>query len=148
MKRIRLLNWSLEVDVGKTKEFYKEDIEICHCLYCENYMETIKYVDPLIIEVLMMLGINPSKPSHLSEFGEMENGLRLYIGSYHIVGNLIEGKYCTDSEWNETNTAKIGNFTLGFKKELIFVHDELPLPVLQLDFETQIPWILNQKPND
>lgn len=148
MKRIRLLNWSLEVDVGKTKEFYEKDIELCHCLYCENYIQAIKSIDPLIKELLTMLGINPSKPSHLSEFGEMENGLRLYTGSYHIVGILIEGKHCTDSEWDETNTARIGNFTLGFKKEAMFVHDELPRPVLQLDFETQIPWVLNQKPND
>ncbi|GGA74807.1 hypothetical protein [Ornithinibacillus halotolerans] len=148
MKLIRLLNWSLEVDVGKTKEFYEKDIELCKCLYCKNYMEAVKYIDPSIIEVFTALGINPSKPSHLSEFGEMENGLRLYIGSYHLVGNLIEGEYCTDSDWTDTNTSIIGNFTFGLGKELVFVHDELPRPVLQLDFEARIYWVLNEKPED
>ncbi|WP_169908246.1 hypothetical protein [Metabacillus halosaccharovorans] len=28
-------------------------------------------------------------------------GLRLYIGSYHIVGKLVEGEYFTGSEWDE-----------------------------------------------
>lgn len=78
----------------------------------------------------------------------MEGGLRLYIGSYHIVGKLVEGEYCKDSEWNDTNTAKVENFTFAFNKELMFVHDELWRPVLQLDFEARIPWVLNEKPED
>jgi hypothetical protein len=146
VKQICLMKWVLEVDLNKTKEFYSKDIELCHCLYCENYMEACKHIDPSIMEVFTVSGINPSKPSHLSEFGEMEDGLRLYIGSYHIVGKLVEGEYCTDSEWNDTNTTKIENFTFGFKKELMFVHDELLRPILQLDFEARIPWALNEKP--
>ncbi|WP_068672132.1 hypothetical protein [Oceanobacillus sp. Castelsardo] len=148
MKRIKLLNWSLEVDLGKTKEFYEKDIELCNCLYCKNYMEAVKHIDPSIIEVFTTLGINPSKPSHLSEFGEIEDGLRLYIGGYHIVGRLVEGAYCTDSNWNDTNTARINNFTFGFKKEVSFIQDELPRPVLQLDFEARIPWVLNEQTED
>lgn len=120
MKQIRMLKWLLEVDVVKTKEFYSKEIELCHCLYCENYMEAFRRFDSSITEVFTMLGINPSKPSHLSEFGEMEDGLRLYIGSYHLVGKLVEGEYCRDSEWNDTNTASIENLTFGFKKELLF----------------------------
>lgn len=148
MKQIRLLNWLIEVDVGKTKEFYEKDLELCHCLYCENYMEAVKYVAPSIIEVFTTLGINPSKPSHLSEFGELEDGLRLYIGSYHLVGRLVEGEFCTDSEWNDTNTAGVNNFTFGFKKEVSLVHNELQQPILQLDFEARIPWVLSEKPDD
>jgi hypothetical protein len=148
VKQIRKLKWLLEVDVDKTKDFYSKEIELCSCLYCENYIEACKRIDPSIMAVLTMLGIIPSKPSHLSEFGEMEDGLRLYIGSYHLVGNLIEGEYCRDSEWNDTNTASIKNFTFGFNKELLFAPDELQPPVLQLDFEARIPWVLNEKPED
>ncbi len=141
------MNWVLEVDVNKTKEFYNKDIELCDCVYCENYMEACKQMDPCLLKVLKTLEINPSKPSHLSEYGEVED-FRLYMGCYHIVGNLVEGEYCTDSDWNGTNTAKIGNFTLGFNKEFTFVHDEFPSPVLQLDFEAKISWVLNELPGD
>lgn len=148
MKRIRLMNWDLEVDINKTKEYYNKDIELCHCSYCENYMEACKVMDSSILEFITSLGINSLKPIHLSEFGEVEEKVHLYMGCYHIVGVLIEGEYCTDSDWNETNTAKIGNFTLGFNKELMFVQDDYPRPVLQLDFEARIPWVLNEHPGD
>ena len=148
MKQIRLMNWIINADVNMTKDFYSKDIELCNCLYCENYMEACNHVDSSVMEIFAMLGINPSKPSHLSEFGEMQDGLRLYHGSYHIIGKLIEGKYCTDSDWNNANTAGIKNFTFGFNKDLTFVHDDFPHPVLQLEFEARIPWVLNEKPED
>lgn len=143
-----MMNWLLEVDVDKTKGFYGKDIELCNCLYCENYMEACKHLDSPIIEVFTTLGVNPSKPSHLSEFGEMEDGLRLYHGSYHVVGKLVEGLYSTSSEWNDVNTAEVGKFTFAFEKDLMFVHDDFPYPVLQLEFEARIPWVLNEKPED
>ena len=148
MKQLRVKKWLLEIDVVKTREFYHKDIELCDCLSCENYMEATKHINTQVLEIFTMLGITPSKPSRLSEYGEMEDGLRLYIGRYHIVGKLVEGEYCTDSEWDETNTARIQNFTFGFNKELMFAPNELRGPVLQVDFEANIPWVLNEKPID
>ncbi|WP_183041179.1 hypothetical protein [Salipaludibacillus neizhouensis] len=69
---INLMKWMVEVDINKTKNFYSKDIEFCDCLYCENYMEASKHVDSSVLEIFVALGIAPSKPSHLSEFGEME----------------------------------------------------------------------------
>ncbi|GEN89800.1 hypothetical protein MKY30_08150 [Oceanobacillus sp. FSL W8-0428] len=80
MKQIRLMKWLLEVDLYKTEKFYTKDIEICDCLYCRNFIEASKHFNPAIIEVFTGLGINLSKPSHLSEFGEQEDGLRLILG--------------------------------------------------------------------
>lgn len=148
MVQIQMMKWLVDVDVERTKEFYKKDLELCHCLYCENYMEASKYLERSIIEVFTTLGIPPSKPSHLSEFGEQEDGLRLYNGSYHVVGKLVAGEHCTDTDWNETNTAKIGNFTYGFDQQLMFVPNGFPYPVLQLTFEARIPWVLSEKPED
>lgn len=148
MERIHLEKWLLEVDLKKTIEFYNKDMDLCHCLYCENFMEASKQNDPYINSVFTRLGIDPSKPVQLSEFGKTEEGLRYYMGSYHLVGELAEGSYCTDSEWNENNTAKIGSFTFGFNKEVVFVDDDFPQPRLQLDFEIQIPWVLDEEPED
>ncbi|MEW9052495.1 MAG: hypothetical protein AB2392_15145 [Neobacillus sp.] len=148
MDQIRLMNWVVEVDVKQTKDFYTNNMDQCDCLFCENYMEACKHLDPPLLKVFTTLGINPSKPSHLSEFGEVRDGLRLYVGSYHLVGKLVQGEYCTDSKWNDTTTAKLQNFTFAFGKDVKFLHDEFPHPVLQLDFEAQIPWVLNEKPED
>ena len=148
MKQIRLLNWTLEIDASKTKEFYEKAIEQCGCLSCINYREAARHFKPSIVAIFTQLGINPSKPSHLSEFGEMEDKLRLYSGSYHLVGRLVEGEYCTDSNWNAANTAETGNFKIGINQELTFVPEALPRPVLQIDFEALIPWVLNEKAAD
>lgn len=45
-------------------------------------------MDSTIVKVFASLGIDPAKPRHLSEFGEIEDGLRLYIGNYYIAGKL------------------------------------------------------------
>lgn len=148
MKQIRLMNWLVEVDVKKTKEFYRGNIELCDCLYCENYMDTCSEIDQTFMEIFAVLGIDPTKPSHLSEFGEVEDGVRLYIGSYHIVGKLVEGEFCTDSEWDDHHTYEMKNYTFGFEKEILFVHDDFPRPVLQIQFEARIPWVLNDRPGN
>lgn len=59
MKQIRLLKWLIEVDQDKTKEFYSKDIELCDCLYCENYMEACMHIEPSILELFTAVGINP-----------------------------------------------------------------------------------------
>jgi len=148
MKQIRLLKWLLEVDINKTKEFYSKDRHLCDCIYCGNYVEVSKTISSPLLEIFETLGIDPTKPSHVDEFGEMDGGLRLYIGHYHVVGKIIEGEYCTDSDWNETNTAELENYRFGFQKDLLFVPDDIPTPVLQLEFETRLPWLLGEEPED
>jgi len=143
MEKIEFMDWLLEVDVDKTKEFYNKEFELCDCLYCENYRKACKYLSLSVKELFAMLGIHPSKPSHLSEFGEMADGMRIYGGCYHLVGKIVEGEYCTSSTWNDANTAEIGNFTIGFEKDLMFVHDDFPHPVLQIGFEAKMPWVLD-----
>lgn len=143
MKTIKLIKWTIEVDLKRTVEHYSQDTELCECLYCENYRCVCNSMDSTIVEVFASLGIDPAKPSRLSEFGEIEDGLRLYIANYYIAGKLIEGEYCSDSQWNDSNTARIGNFTFGFREDA-----EETYPALYLEVEAQIPWVLNMKPKD
>lgn len=139
MQKLRIENWLLEVDLKKTSEFYRKDITICNCLYCQNYIKACTRLDSSILNIFNSLGINPTKPSQLSEFGPLDEGSYLYMGSYHIVGKLLEGPYCLSSDWNSTNTAQIQNFKIGFSKELLFVPEKFPNPILQMEFEAHIP---------
>lgn len=70
-----------------------------------------------------------------------------YIGSYHLVGKLLEGNATTSDNWNETNTIKIEKFTFAFTNELEFLPEDFPVPALQLDFEVDIPWVLEEQPD-
>jgi hypothetical protein len=42
-------------------------------------MEASQHIEPLVIEMFATLGINPSKPSHLSELDEMETGFLTFV---------------------------------------------------------------------
>ncbi|AJD89590.1 hypothetical protein JMA_02730 [Jeotgalibacillus malaysiensis] len=148
MNEIQLKNWSIALDLAQTKTFYRKQTHWCSCLDCENYREATKYIDSSIAKIFTALGIDLSKPSHLSEFGEMEDGTHLYMGCYHLTGQLTAGPHCSDEDWHDGNTVKVQNFTFGFSTEVTFAHEDLSEPVLQLNFEAQVPWVLEEKPEE
>ncbi|PLS17011.1 hypothetical protein CVD28_14340 [Bacillus sp. M6-12] len=143
LETIKIENWLIEVNVDKTLEFYRKDLNICSCLGCNNFVEACKYIKTPVLDVFRKLGINPAKPAHLSEFPTMEDGVRQYIGSYHFVGRVFEGEMSTLSNSNETNTFEIENFAFGFSVDLEFVPEDFPSPVVQLDFDAYIDWVLD-----
>jgi hypothetical protein len=147
-QQIRIANWLLEVDVEKTREFYNKGTEVCKCLYCNNFIEACKQLDTAVASIFISLGIDPAMPGHLSDYQTIEDGIREYMGNYHLVGTVLEGEVCTPSNWKDTNTVQIKNFTIGFSKELDFVPKGFPSPVLQLEFVATISWVLEEQPDD
>ena len=148
LQQIIIGKWLVEVDLAMTQEFYSKDREMCNCLYCKNYVEASKVIKTSVSDIFNKLGIVPIKPAELSQFPAAEVRTRLYIGNYHFVGRVLEGELCTRSNFNEMNTFKVENFTFGFSKDLEFVPEGFPSPVLQLSFEANIPWVLKENPND
>ncbi|MFF2875028.1 hypothetical protein ACFVR2_01770 [Gottfriedia sp. NPDC057991] len=148
LQQIRIGKWLIEVDIDRTREFYNKDIEVCNCLYCKNYLVATKFFNPTVNDIFEKLGINSVKPAHLSEFPTEVKARRLYLGNYYFVGRVLEGELCTNSNFNKTNTIEIENFIIGFSKELEFLPEALPIPVLQLSFKANIPWILEEDPED
>lgn len=148
LQQIRIEKWLLEIDPIKTREFYSKDMDVCNCLYCLNYVESTKLLKTPISDIFNELGILPEKPAHLSDFPSEEVGTRIYMGDYHFVGRVLEGELCTVSNFNEMNTIQVENFTLGFTEELVFVPEEFPSPVLQLSFESNMPWVLKENQED
>lgn len=144
MKKIEFLQWVLEIDSDKTKEFYKKEQDVCTCLDCENLRASCTFWDSSVMELFLMLGIDPAKPSHLSEFGEVDDGKRLYIGNFHVIGIIVEGRVCTSSIWNKDNTLTIGDITIAIEEDLTGVPDGFPSPVLQIGFEMRLPWVLEE----
>ncbi|MDP4087573.1 MAG: hypothetical protein Q8934_23705 [Bacillota bacterium] len=148
LKQVRIYKWLLEVDIDKTREFYNKDIEVCHCVYCTNYVKACKHLNTSVSDMLNILGINLAIPAHLSEFPTDDDDTLLYLGEYFLVGRVLEGELCTFSNFNEKNTYEIDNFKVGFSEDLEFVPQGFPNPALQLSFEAYIPWVLNKGTED
>lgn len=148
MKQVKILNWVLKIDQARTMNYYQKTSPYCPCLYCKNFSAASKQLDTRITGIFNALGVDAAKPNHLSEFGEVGDGVRLYEGSYPFIGELIEGLSARNSEWSTINTATIENFTFAFNHELSFIDEEMPKPILQLDFEARIPWVLSEEPEE
>lgn len=145
MKELKIHNWILEVDVKNTYEQYKnKEWDLCDCTYCLNFFQAMKTTSSKLTDLFNSLGIIPSKCVHLSEFGPTESGLYLYMGCYHIIGRIKEGKPVDTSSWDDHNVAEIDNFSFVFSKDLIFVPGSMPSPVVQLDFSVEVPWVIEE----
>lgn len=121
MQQIKFGKWLLETDIEKTLEFYNKDLDVCSCLYCKNFVEAANQLTPNVSDVFAILGINPSKPAHLSYLHTDEADITSYLGNYHLIGRVLEGELCRNSNWNKENTIEMDNFTFGFSKEFEFV---------------------------
>lgn len=152
MKEIRIKDWLLKVDVEQTERIYSQFCtfaESCGCLYCRNYTEVAKRFSIELLSFFQSLGIDPTKcAGEIMEFGKLENEMHYYGGWYHFVGEIIDGPDCMvpPENWNKINLIKIDSFEMGFTKEVQLVSSNFPESVVQLEFVSTIPWILQDLP--
>ncbi|SNS90022.1 hypothetical protein SAMN05446037_102639 [Anaerovirgula multivorans] len=146
MDKYKFGEWIIEFDRVKTEEYYKNICEGCTCAYCINYRENLKSLTNDIEEFFSKLGIDPLKEGEFIEFGEIEPGIRHYSGFYHFVGNIIDGPKFSSLHWDKEKMLKVGSYFLGFSDEIELLPNDFPKPVVQLEFEVSLPWIIEEKP--
>lgn len=135
--------WVIQIESNQEENATKS---LCTCLYCSNFYHAVALLDNEEVKILKKLRICPSKPDHLSYFGETEFKSHLYSGSYHLKATLLEGKPVRISEWSPLNLISIGKIKFVISDEVNFMPDGCDLSSLQLDFEWILPWILEEKP--
>lgn len=154
MRQIKIMNWILEVDVERTREFYQGYHQIthgCDCLFCKNFVAAVEQLPHEVLEFFHSLGIDPTKEGEVSEFCENADGTHLYSCFYHIVGQLISGPDCwtkTDEEISHLtgNFLEISGFTFGFTYCISLLPDDFPRPAVQLEVQGNVPWVLEMNP--
>jgi hypothetical protein len=148
MKEIRIKDWLLKVNVEQTARIYAQlptFTESCGCLYCRNYTEVATHFSMELHSFFQSLGIDPTKCSgEIMEFCRLENGMHLYGGWYHLVGEIMDGPDCMvpPGNWGKINLIKIDTFEMGFTNKLQLVSSHFPESVVQLEFQAEIPWVL------
>lgn len=150
MQRLTFEKWIIEVDPIKTYWFYEQQFsakESCNCLYCRNYYEACKLFSKEVKDFFNSMGLEPCKAAEVYEMGRNEDGTYLYGGFYHVVGNLVSvNNVGQDSRKGTLNLETLKeDFKFGFTTHLVLVPEEFPQPVLQLEINTNIPWVLNEK---
>ena len=155
----RFSDYVLDIDVDRTREFYaREDIETtsekCTCQGCQNYDKAILAASDTVVDFLRSLGIDPRKPAEVFDImgGQLdENGQVLYNGFYHICGTRIEG----EDAWVHTSENSMhldmdrmytvdDSFKVSFEEQVLLLHKEFPAPVLQMEIDARLPWVLSE----
>ena len=134
MKTVQIAKWQIEADPEATQDHYLSAGPPCGCLYCRNFRKAFSGF-PWFEE----LGVTPALPDLLSDFPAETPDKRLYIGHYQLAGRLLDGPEVMDGHWNESVTAAIGDFTIGFSR----AEDGL-----MLEFEAVLPWWMDESQED
>ena len=153
MKKLFLSNWTIEYDFNKTKDFYKNFnyiIDDCNCYYCKNYFNYVDNLSNKILDFFNTLGLDIKKATEIYVLNNNNDGIILYGGFYHIVGNLLSNNdVWGNSIINEKELYIVDkDFKIGFTKKLSLVPKDFPKPVLQMEIITNIKWILEENYND
>lgn len=146
MERIHIDGWTIDIDKNKTKRFYDslKVEENCNCNYCKNYIVNCNDFSENILGFFNMLGIDPKKEGEFMEF-ESDSNKHLYMGFYHLVGRIINKPNRNLDKWNDVNTITIDNINFTFSEELNLVPKNFPKPIIQLNFEVILPWLMEEK---
>ncbi|MFJ7826640.1 hypothetical protein [Psychrobacillus sp. NPDC096623] len=151
MDQIKVGSWDIEIDVNRTKEFYKNYhliTEGCSCDFCANYVLACDIFSQDIMNIFNLLGIDPRKEGEVSEYMENEDGTHLYGGFYHVVGRIIKGPnlWVPTKKGSEVSSPTFINYKgieIGFSNDLVLVPEDFPTPVIQFEFQMNVPWLLN-----
>ena len=151
----------IDVDVERTRAFYaRPDVPTtsqgCSCTGCQNFDKAILTVPDTVTAFLASLGIDPQKPAEtycVKGVGEREaDGTVWYQGWYHVCGTVEKWP---DFEQTETRiTIRPEDYYRpdpAFHYEVIIepmvhlIHKEMPRPVIQLMFDTYLPYVLKEQ---
>ena len=143
--------WRISVDREATQNAYADmdSAEKCACCYCRNYDNAV-FDFPMEVQRLFEdLGIDIAQPAELMHY-TVENGVAHTGGWYHIVGEYQEGEELPTvapkrSRKKQTDFVKLAEgFYIGFTRCVKLVDDKFPRPVLQMEIDFRVHWVLEE----
>jgi hypothetical protein len=121
----------------------------CTCTDCENFMAALDVAFPPQFRALTeTFGVDVRKPAELVHYWRDESGAHRVGGWFHIVGHICSGsdgwKASGESGWVPDFESYASGMKLGFTERLALVPETFGgQNVLQLQFETRVPWVLS-----
>ncbi len=141
MGRLELPGWRIEYDPDTTRAAYATlqagGAEACGCDPCRNWVLTRDRLVPQELkELLGRLGVPLDRDAEVYHIARLESGLHLYAGWYHFVGRVLTG------ELDGAESIAFGPFKVFFHSHPALLPEAFAgLPVVQLEFEAELPWL-------
>lgn len=147
--------YTIDADVERTREFYRTAASVtegCQCDGCRNYEKAVDVLPASIRAFFDRLGVDMKKVCECYVNAANKDGTLLYGGFYHICGSLLTGESAWQSIseahafWNdEAAFAVTDSFRVSVHNGIDLLEDGFPLPVVQLEFSADIPWVLDEE---
>jgi len=154
--KTKVARWQIEYDADATCACYAEVAQgsqvTCSCGDCRNFAAALEHAfPPTTRAVLDQLGIDYRKPAEVYTTGRVDSGLHQYGGWFHFVGHIESGADAwrrVDKE-GKSFTGELeplaDKFRIGFTSRVSLLPEQFHgQPVVQLEFETEIPWVLSE----
>ena len=153
MMQLQIGGWSIKYDAALTKKAFDEikrgDPERCGCTHCLNFIRIRKLVYPTeFLKLLKELAIDYTKETEVNHLCQIKEGWHLYSGWFHFVGELISkpldenGKIISYKYQGE-------DFSWFMSTQKLFAPKAFEnQPLVQIDFETKAPWVLDTEEPD
>ena len=144
----------LDIDVERTRAFYDTGKAICTpcaCPGCRNFAKARGFFPEEVREFFHRLGVDPENPAEVTAFNSNDGNMTLYNAFYHLCGTMLscgnswieDSPGCFQLELKDVHKLS-DNFTIYFAEGCGLVHDDFPRPVVQMEMEFEIPWLLEE----
>ena len=120
----------------------------CGCEPCLNLGAARDQIYAADVRALFAdLGISSNREAEIYHMARLEPRRHLYGGWFHFVGAIISGadaaKQIGERIWQPDLERATDDFSLGFSSRLALVRESFAgLPLVQLEFTAQVPWVL------
>ena len=142
--KVDIGHFKLEVDVDRTREFYKTWHPItqdCDCASCKNYIKAIEVIPENVKHFFEKLGIDMYKEAEVMIPLKVEDGKLMYSVFYHLVGKIMSCE-------NPKNSVEISDgFSVWFSNGCDLIPEQFPKPVVQMFLYAKLPWLLDEECN-
>ena len=155
VERIALAGWILECDPEMTRRLLTSlpegASEACGCLHCRNFAAAREQVYGAEGRALLeRLGIPLDREAEVYEIGPAERwGHRQYAGWFHAVGRVVRDPLVDKPPLGASFTQVGRSFRVFFTSKGSLIPEPLLLhPIVQLEFEAEVPWVLAEPTPD
>lgn len=153
MTTITFRDWTFTVDREATRSACASVVngsaEDCMCNDCENYVACRAMAFPDEIKSLLdQLGVDYRKEIDIWRMFKDEDGKHRYSGFFHFRG-CFEGKDCfitTDGRNGTLSMTDVNEFfSIGFTIAEDFTYFKDKESLVQVEYETKVPWVIDKK---
>jgi hypothetical protein len=149
-----IARWQIDYDADATRARYAQVAQgsqiTCSCSDCRNFAAALEHAfPPPVRDILDQLGIDQSKPAEVYTTGEVDSDFQQYSGWFHFVGCIESGAdaWRQVDEEGKSFTGEFEpfgtHFRIGFTSRIALLPEPFQSdPVVQLEFQTFVPWVL------